>query len=300
VSLVEVLFDGPVDIVGDVHGELDALEDLLRHLGYIDSGRHPDGRRLIFLGDLTDRGPDSPGVVDFVAGLVREGSAQCVLGNHDLNILLGHEKYDNDWFFGRPFIYEGRTIPQVLADHNIRTQVVDFFRTLPLVLESRGLRVVHACWQSEMVEVARQAADVVELHDRYANLIGEDNRRTGRDEIDGKLALQNCNPVKVLTSGPERRVAVPFEASGKVRYLDRVPWWDDYTDPEFCVFGHYGLPSGMVTGSGTAICIDFAVAKRWQERLTPDFAGAYVNRLAALRFPEKVLVFDDGSVFPVA
>ncbi len=299
-SLVEALFDGPIDMVGDVHGELDALQDLLGHLGYTNCGIHPAGRRLVFLGDLTDRGPDSPRVVDFVAELVRSEMAQCVLGNHDLNILVGREKYDNDWFFGRPFIYEGRTIPQVLADHNIRTRVVDFFRTLPLVLESPALRVVHACWKSEMVEVARQAADVVELHDRYVNLIGEDNRRTGRDEIDGKLALQNCNPVKVLTSGPERRLAVPFEASGEDRYLDRVPWWNEYTDSELCVFGHYGLPPSAAITSCRAVCIDFGVAKRWKERLEPNFANTYVNRLAAVRFPEKVVVFDDGRVLPLA
>src|SRR5436305_5219596 len=58
------------------------------------------------------------------------------------------------------------------------------------------------------------------------------------------LELQNRNPVKVLTSGRERRVAVPFEASGKLRYEERVPWWNDYADPEFCIFGHYGAPPG--------------------------------------------------------
>jgi hypothetical protein len=131
VQLVQNLFDGPIDIVGDVHGELDALRDLLHQLGYSPAGLHPAGRRLVFLGDLTDRGPDSPGVVDLVAELVRSGNSQCVLGNHELNILLGHKKLNNDWFFGQPFVHEGRTIPQVLADDMIRAKVVDFFRTLP-------------------------------------------------------------------------------------------------------------------------------------------------------------------------
>src|SRR5690242_8042872 len=88
-SLVQPLFDGPIDIVGDVHGEIDALADLLRHLGYTGHGDHPEGRRLVFLGDLTDRGPDSPAVVSLVQSLVSTGRAQCILGNHDLNVLLG-------------------------------------------------------------------------------------------------------------------------------------------------------------------------------------------------------------------
>ena len=68
-SLIQPLFDGPLDIIGDVHGEIDPLRSLLRHLGYDDGGLHPDGRRLVFVGDLTDRGPDSPAVVNLIQRL---------------------------------------------------------------------------------------------------------------------------------------------------------------------------------------------------------------------------------------
>ena len=72
-SLVRPLFDGPLDIVGDIHGEINALRNLLNQLGYADDGRHPEERRLVFLGDLTDRGPNSPAVVDVVERLVGWG-----------------------------------------------------------------------------------------------------------------------------------------------------------------------------------------------------------------------------------
>ena len=103
-TLIQPLFDGPLDIVGDVHGEIEPLRSLLGHLGYGGDGEHPQGRRLVFVGDLTDRGPDSPAVVDLVQRLIASGRAQCVLGNHDLNILLGHRKHDNNWFFGEEFL----------------------------------------------------------------------------------------------------------------------------------------------------------------------------------------------------
>ena len=106
-SLIQPLFDGPLDIVGDVHGEIDPLRSLMRHLGYDDNGQHPDERRLIFVGDLTDRGPDSPAVVNLVQRLIETGRAQCVLGNHDLNLLLGHRKPDNSWFFGEELLEDG-------------------------------------------------------------------------------------------------------------------------------------------------------------------------------------------------
>ncbi len=73
---------GPLDIVGDVHGERRALEALMAAAGYDRAGRHPEGRSLVFVGDLVDRGPDSPGVVDLVRRLVESGRAQAVLGNH--------------------------------------------------------------------------------------------------------------------------------------------------------------------------------------------------------------------------
>lgn len=57
-SLVQPLFDVPLDVVGDVHGEIEVLRSLIHQLGYDNAGKHPDGRRLVFLGDLTDRGPD--------------------------------------------------------------------------------------------------------------------------------------------------------------------------------------------------------------------------------------------------
>jgi protein phosphatase len=86
---------GPFDVIGDVHGCRAELEQLLDQLGYaIDrdgagrpvSARHP-GRRAVFLGDLVDRGPDTPGVLRLVMGMVAEGTALCVPGNHEAKLL---------------------------------------------------------------------------------------------------------------------------------------------------------------------------------------------------------------------
>ncbi|MFE3033848.1 polynucleotide kinase-phosphatase [Streptomyces canus] len=73
---------GPFDIVGDIHGCASELESLLGKLGYVD-GVHPEGRTAVFVGDLVDRGPDSPGVLRRVMSMVRSGNALCVPGNHE-------------------------------------------------------------------------------------------------------------------------------------------------------------------------------------------------------------------------
>lgn len=82
---------GPFDIIGDVHGCLDELQALLARLGYVARGggcpAHPDGRRAIFVGDLVDRGPDSPGVLRLVMNMVAGGHALAVPGNHDMKLV---------------------------------------------------------------------------------------------------------------------------------------------------------------------------------------------------------------------
>ena len=87
---------GPFDVIGDVHGCRAELEQLLAELGYIlehdgagrpVGARHRDGRRAIFVGDLVDRGPDTPGVLRLVMGMVAAGTAFCVAGNDEVKLL---------------------------------------------------------------------------------------------------------------------------------------------------------------------------------------------------------------------
>ena len=87
---------GPFDIIGDVHGCRGELELLISDLGYLisrdDQGRavgahHPHGRKVVFVGDLVDRGPDTPGVLRLAMGMVAGGDALCVSGNHEAKLL---------------------------------------------------------------------------------------------------------------------------------------------------------------------------------------------------------------------
>ena len=79
---------GPFDIIGDIHGCRSELETLLGRLGYdVGAARHPDGRKVVFLGDLVDRGPDIPGVLRIVMKMVEADSALCVPGNHEMKLL---------------------------------------------------------------------------------------------------------------------------------------------------------------------------------------------------------------------
>jgi len=81
---------GPFDLIGDVHGCIDEFKELLDKLGYgisESSVTPPEGRKLVLVGDLVDRGPDSPGVLRLVMQMVEAGTALCVRGNHDDKLL---------------------------------------------------------------------------------------------------------------------------------------------------------------------------------------------------------------------
>ncbi len=85
---------GPFDIIGDVHGCFDELVELMAQLGYVVN--QTDGvysvsssgdRKLVFVGDLVDRGPGTVQVLHLVSSMVQAGQAFCVPGNHDIKLV---------------------------------------------------------------------------------------------------------------------------------------------------------------------------------------------------------------------
>jgi protein phosphatase len=79
---------GPFDVIGDVHGCAEELNALLDRLGYTGTPRRQaDGRKVVFLGDLVDRGPGIVEVLRTAMSMVRAGTALCVPGNHEMKLL---------------------------------------------------------------------------------------------------------------------------------------------------------------------------------------------------------------------
>jgi hypothetical protein len=342
-KIVEKMIDGPVDIVGDVHGQIGALEDLLERLGYDGDGTHPDGRRLVFVGDLVDRGPDSVAVVERVKRMAESRNAQCVLGNHELNIVREDRKVDNGWYFGDAG--DGQRHATSEESEKIR----EFFSELPLALERDDLRVVHACWNSEAIgRLSAETSDQSSLDAEYRRfrdatndqlessgllaVFEEEESLYGAQVVYGKNdpdqhwpdakllpghaavneARQMGNPVAVLTSGEERAARKIYPAGGKFRFVNRVAWWNRYEDNQAVIIGHYwrlydfGIverprAAGIDVFKGTGpdqwlgarknvYCVDFSVGGRGSKY------SSDICRLAAVRWPEATVMFDDGEV----
>jgi protein phosphatase len=142
---------GPFDLVGDVHGCASELRTLLTELGYAMryddqsravGARHPDGRTAVFVGDLVDRGPDTPGVLRLVMGMVADGDALCVPGNHENKLVRALRGRNVQLTHGLP-----ESLEQLAAEsEEFRKQAEEFMYGLVshYVLDGGQLVVAHA------------------------------------------------------------------------------------------------------------------------------------------------------------
>jgi len=153
---------GPFDIVGDVHGCFDELQALLGELGYVVSRTadryavsHPEGRRVIFLGDLIDRGPGVVDCLKLAMDAVEDGAALCVPGNHETKLLRKLRGRDVRVTHGLD-----ETLEQ-LADESeeFRDRVASFIDRLVshYVLDGGQLAVAHAGMKAELLNRSSRA-----------------------------------------------------------------------------------------------------------------------------------------------
>lgn len=149
------------DIIGDVHGCADALMRLLEKLGYRQVHgvyRHPE-RKVIFLGDIIDRGPQIREALQLVRSMVDAEQAQMVLGNHECNALAYFTRADGHYLrehSERNTRQLAETRAQFAQEPELWQSYLDWFLTLPLFLEFAEFRVVHACWDAKLIAQHRE------------------------------------------------------------------------------------------------------------------------------------------------
>lgn len=200
---------GPFDLIGDVHGCLPELLTLLDQLEYqvrrVSSGErmryhvtHPQGRKVIFVGDLVDRGPDSPGVLELVRDMVQAGQAFAVCGNHDQKLIRYLEGKKVQMKHGIE-----QTIAQ-LADRSAewKEEMLAFLQQLPshLLLDRGELVVAHAGLPEDLQgRVGGQVRNIA----LYGEKIGENDeygvpiRRNWAEEYRGQaFVVYGHSPVE--------------------------------------------------------------------------------------------------------
>jgi hypothetical protein len=272
------------DLIGDIHGHADALQQLLGNLGYTQQKgvyRHPE-RRAIFLGDFIDRGPKIRETLQIVRPMIDSGAALAVMGNHELNALAFHTPDPNKpGEHLRPHNetnshQHAETVRQVPAGelHSYLT----WFRTLPLWLDLDGLRVVHACWDDT----------------RMARINGPVTDEFLHAACSPKGSL--FEPVEAILKGKEARLpqATTFrDKDGHERTSARVKW---YEAPHGHTYRTYAMVGEPVESDLPLPEEVIAAAVPYPESSKPVFVGHYWMRAEQPRLLRQNIACVDWSV----
>ncbi len=251
------------DLIGDIHGHADALQKLLKKLGYSRQKgvyKHPD-RQAIFLGDFIDRGPQIRETLEIVRPMVDSGAALSVMGNHELNALAFHTAHpEKPGEHLRPHNEKNshqhaETIRQIPAAD--LASYLAWFRSLPLWLDLDGLRVVHACWDET----------------RMGKINGPvtDEFLCSACLPDGAL----FEPVEVILKGKEIRLppgATFRDKDGHERLATRVKW---YEQPAGHTYRTYAMASEPIESDEPLPDEVHEAAVPYPEKEKPVFVGHY-------------------------
>lgn len=209
---------GPFDIIGDLHGCCDELEELLERLGYIWQpcerppnsallmdrvAKHPEGRRVIYVGDYVDRGPRSVDTLRTAATMMHHGSAFCIPGNHDVKLLKKLAGRD------------------VQIKHGLAETLADIER-LPEEERTCFIKELSVFIDGLVSHLVLDGGQLVVAH---AGM---------KQEYQGR------------TSGRVREFALYGETTGEIDEFGlpvRLPWAENYQGEAHVVYGHTPIPT---------------------------------------------------------
>ncbi|RYM04622.1 bis(5'-nucleosyl)-tetraphosphatase PrpE [Sporolactobacillus sp. THM7-7] len=194
--------DEKYDVIGDVHGCFHEFKNLTVRLGYDwASGLpvHPDGREIVFVGDITDRGPESLTMIDVTAGLVEKGFGRYIPGNHCDKLYR--------WMIGRP----------VQVSHGLECTVRDL-NTLPLKKRSDIMQTFIRLYEQSPLYLILDDGKLVVCH---AGIRGEDIGRPVGKRLRSLLLYGDTTGKTDAHGRPERR-----------------DWAKNYHGSSLIVYGH--------------------------------------------------------------
>lgn len=214
------------DIIGDVHGQEGKLTTLLAKLGYrIKNGayRHSEGSTALFLGDLIDRGPGQVEVINIVRKMIDAGSARTIMGNHELNA-IGFATISPD---GKGYLrshsknkvrQHEEFLMQVGIDSPLHMELVEWFKTLPPFLDMGDIRLCHAWWKQDFIDL------VARFSDANGSLDDEFLLSSFQKNSEAWAAMEG------VTKGLEADLPAGCsftDPTGIERKEIRVRWWDE-------------------------------------------------------------------------
>ncbi|PIE02004.1 MAG: phosphoesterase [Acidobacteria bacterium] len=220
---VEKTFSGAsyYDIIGDIHGHASELHKLLQAMGYQNSGHtyaHPS-RKVLFLGDYIDRGPEIAETLHLVKNMIDSGQAVGLLGNHEYNFICMH-KTDANGSFLREHSPKNcdqtrETIKQLTHNKEPVEQWLQWMLSLPLLFETSEFRAIHACWSQSWIDfVTKQLGEDLCLTESFL----QKSAKKGQEQ----------DAIEILLKGPELELPDKYrfkDSDGHIRNSMRLKWW---------------------------------------------------------------------------
>jgi len=276
------------DVVGDIHGHAEALKELLYKMEY----REKDGvwqhskREVIFVGDYIDRGPDIRETLQLVKRMQENGKAIALMGNHEFNALAYNYKLPDGTHLRKHNNIHNRQHEQTLLQfqgyENEWLSYMDWFYTLPLFLDLKELRAVHACWDNKHIDW----------------LMANDYRTMNKNLLVASHE-KGSYPKQVIDEvlkGKEYNIPEEYawkDKDGHIRTENRYKWWIDASastygqflfncpshlnnqvieeridfvvyprDAKPVFFGHYWLEDDFPKiQAANVACLDYSIAK---------------------------------------
>lgn len=275
------------DLITDIHGFAKILIALLLKLGYekIGNSYHHPTRKVIFIGDYIDRGPDEESACEIVKAMVEEGDAIALMGNHEYNAICFATLHEGE-YLRKHNQRNIKTHEAFLKEYPLGSkkhkEIIEWFKTLPLFLELDGFRAVHACWDNFHIDYLRTR-------------LNDDNTLTDDFLVDScKKGTQDYLSLEVVLKGHE--LTLPDNQTwsdpyGVKRRNVRLNWFQKQENPTYknvvlscpavdmlpdtlvedvyyyediipVFFGHYWLTGEPGVQSDYIACLDYSVAKK--------------------------------------
>lgn len=208
------------DIIGDIHGQAQKLEKLLKKMGYVlRNGYYSHSKRkAVFVGDYIDRGPEVLRTLEIVKNMVDNGSAYAVMGNHEMNLITLLAKRLTAPKNYRPKFKLTRKHQKsfhIYKDNPEKArEMLKWLTELPLFMEFPEIRIVHACWDFELINWVSKNLKDNKIDVKFL----KNTLKPGTIENKVSSVLLNGYSIKL----PEK--VHFFNNEKKIRSL-RIKWW---------------------------------------------------------------------------
>jgi hypothetical protein len=278
------------DIIGDIHGHAEELEQLLKSLGYTTHGKgyQHASRKVVFVGDFVDRGPAIARVIEIVRAIVSDGNGHAAMGNHEFNAIAFHTpKPDRSGGHFREHSQKNLTQHDATLKQLTTSQLSDalaWFKQLPVALELDGIRVAHAAWQTRDIQCIENSLRRIGLFNQDFLTEAENKQRPLYRAIENvlkgpELKLPGSETISDKGGHSRSSVRIKWYESGAGRTYrehhlggDNVP--DIKIDPQHLAelevypadaaplfIGHYWMSGAPAPLAPNVACTDYSVAK---------------------------------------